>query len=126
IKLLLEHGADVNCPQNPNFYMASPLMLYMRSPQASEDILQDMLQRGANVNAQDPNNDTALMYAIDSQPASLNSQHLIELLFSHHANPNLKDLAGRTALSIAYRRGFSSSPRGRQIIQMLKQAGAKE
>ena len=53
-----------------------------------------LLDKGANVNAQNEDGATALMYAIDNVEKT-------RLLLDHKANPNLRSGQGRTALLIA-------------------------
>ena len=61
------------------------------------DILNILLQNGADVNAKDHDGRTALMLAASS-PDDVSS---VTLLLSHGADPALKDKDGRTALDYA-------------------------
>ncbi len=88
---------------------------------AGPRVLEAMLDKGADINAPDSNGDTVLMNAAVSGAISS-----VRLLLSHHANVTVKDLHGRSALSYAlYYARTHPSPTANQIIQLLRQAGAR-
>lgn len=124
VRLLLEYGANVN-PLLNNVWGCdrSPLMRTIESPSAGEDILEDILKRGANVNARDNGGRTPLMDAVMVTSAMRTRLADVQLLLRYHADPNLRDESGYTVLS-SVEKGASSERT--QLIQALKQAGAKE
>lgn len=71
----------------------------------------DSLNRGENVNQQDRNGKTALMYA-----AEIGHEDIVSLLLQRGANVNLKNNRGETALSLTKYNNI------RQILQPLADA----
>ncbi len=125
VKLLLTHGAAVNLQSKdegdtPLTACASGdlLMAYGKSHGVVDpgDILgltpvahprgtavaQMLLAAGANVSTTNYLQNTALTYAVAGHDRSL-----VCLLRAYHANPNVRDSKGETALSLAARRGYS-------------------
>ena len=70
--------------------------------QERADIVALLLSRGVNVNAQDKEAYTALMFA-----ANNDDTQFAETLLSNKANLNLRDCDGETAFSIALRNRFT-------------------
>jgi ankyrin repeat protein len=103
MKLLLEHGAD---PKIATDYNVTPLMVacgigwvegvtYEWSPQQSYDTVKFLLDRGADVNAQDTlDRRTALMGA-----AHKGRNDIIELLVQHGADLSMRDLGSRDSVN---------------------------
>ena len=81
-------------------------------------ILQAWLARGADINDQIGNGWTALKLA-----ANNGNIGQVRFLLVHHANVAIKDYDGQTVLDDI--RKFSSIPNYKQIIHMLRQAGAR-
>ena len=79
------------------------------------DMIEYFIQKGANVNAQDYYGHTALIEA-----TIIEDTMIIQYLIEHGADVNLKDNQGATALSVAQHYGY------RDVIDLLKKAGAKE
>lgn len=126
INLLLDHGANVN--PSPHFRQ-SPLMWAVMGPYVSEAVITRMVNQGADINAQNLIGQTPLMYAVQEERL-----RVVRLLIKHHANPNIKDSDGKTAIYYARVDAVSAKQHlynaninvNRQIVHMLKQAGAKE
>jgi ankyrin repeat protein len=118
IKLLLDHGVDVNSPTGNNGMTALMTATLVR-PKLS--MVKFLISHGANVNAQGKNGWTALMLA--SLAGDIN---IIKLLLSHGADVNIKSDEGDTALSIAETNKHINLVRYSEVIRLLKAAGAKK
>jgi ankyrin repeat protein len=90
VKLLLSRGADPNVvdgnKMGPLHHTTTPEIATM------------LLERGAELNRQDGNGRSALHWAIEQS-----NQPLFDLLVARKADPNLKQWAGDTALTLAHR-----------------------
>ncbi len=75
-----------------------------------------MLNKGAKVNEQDADGDTALIMA-----ASSGNEEVVKLLIAAGANVNIRNSDNETALSYAKEAGENAT-----IIKLLKDAGAKD
>lgn len=112
--LLVERGANVNATDITGW---TPLMLAVDDPAMTESLL----SKGANVNTRAYYGLTALMEAILSNTAKHADQvRSVRILLQHGAEVNIKTKGGVTPLQFAIGKGNPT------IIQMLKQAGAKE
>ncbi len=90
-----------------------------------QDILQALLEAGADPNRREVNGVTPLTMAIKSSSAAIARQDHIRLLLKHGADPDIKDIAGRTAIMHAifsHRSNYDDD--GLQAIQTLLAAGA--
>ncbi len=132
VRLLLEHGANVETQNNHGstpLHLAVQIMdkevvqllvenvtsinlrnnkgqtaLHRASRRGDTDIIRIILNHGADVDAVDKNGSTPLHLAISD--ADLRSaEQAIELLLKHGANINLRDNKGRTVLHIASKHG---------------------
>ena len=119
VETMLAHGANVDHRDNnmtPLAYAAAVGRLL---------IVRLLLEKGADVNAQNSEGWTPLMNAA----MTARDPECIRLLLAHQADPNIKDKKGLTALSHAKKpvRWVTVAQRKNCpiIIQMLKQAGAK-
>ncbi len=95
---LFEYGADPNQTDNGRL---PPLMAIARSDQFSSAtdrvaVAKLMIDKGANVNAKDPNGDTALHFAV-----AYHRPEMVELLLANKANVNVANKEGKTPLNIA-------------------------
>lgn len=93
VKILVEHGADVN---GPDRYHYTPLhvALWLRGGHAG--IVGLLLDKGAQINAKDNSGLTPLHNAVAAQYASI-----VDVLLSKGAHINAKDYEGRSPLHIA-------------------------
>ena len=111
VKLLLEHGADVNAPSW--YWGSSNLPLHTAAGKGDIEILQTLLKHGANVDAQTEDGVSAI------HSAARKGQHkaLSLLLFEYHANPSLSLVNGSLALHSAASHGYL------QCIELCLEAG---
>ena len=125
VQLLLEAGANPN--QSDLEDGKTPLMIthgWWR--ESAVKICSLLLEAGADVNARDGDKGkTVLMHnvGIPSKSDELfkeNCRKIVKALLESGADVNAKDNHGNTALTIARKEGH------KDIIQMLKEAGAKE
>jgi ankyrin repeat protein len=129
-KLLLDKGANFGMKKNDG---ATPLSfaqggkfteiinminqaadLINASSKGDAKAVQDLLNKGASINAQGEDGRTALMEAVYGGHAEV-----VQILLDKGANPNTKKNDGATALS------FAEGAKNQKIIEMLKQKGAK-
>lgn len=112
--LLLEAGAKVNAPNN---YGITPLMrAIQRQSLYGIDIVNFLLDKGADINAQTPTGETALTVASGN-----GYKDVVKLLINRGANVNIK--GGRsnvTPIKVARERGHED------IVTLLKNYGATE
>ena len=132
VRWLLQSGADVNVQDGTG---ATPLIIAAKS--GNNAMMKLLIEKGADVNANTFYiKQTALMIA--SHQVNMEA---IELLLAHSADINISDTHGQTALSEVYNaasryqyrpgtlaaRQLEQYEKRRQtIIQVLKNAGAKE
>ena len=147
VRELLNHGANINA-QNLNGFSALMKAANGEFGQGFEDTVRELLSRGANIKLKNHAGYTALMCAgsekielliktvaaSDTNPFAMPQNILNEMLIlatkegrgntvrellSRGANVNAEDGYGKTALKYATEKRFL------EIIQMLKNAGAK-
>lgn len=109
---LLAHGADVKVRDK---WRGATALYYADDPRS----IQTLVARGADINAQDAEGNTALMRrAMDGKPEA------VRVLLAAHARPNIKNKEGWTAMTMV-RANNSGGKNVRSVIRLLKQAGAK-
>jgi ankyrin repeat protein len=116
-ELLLRNGADPNQGE-------PPLLSIAIDSNASSELVRLILEKGANVNARERNGDTALSKAVGSS-----NPELVDILLKAKADPN-SEIRGSSAFTLA--ESMQTDPQesrrapNRQIIELLKKAGADE
>ena len=116
IKLLLSKGANVNI-KNHEFGM-TPLHLAVIIPfDCKTEIINLLLEHGADIDAVTNKGDTAIQYAANYFAA--NHSEIVKLLISKGANVNIQNAYGATLLHSASRKGDSS------LVKILLSNGAK-
>ncbi len=113
-QLLLQHGARVNAS---NELKETPL--HLAAKHGHEHISKLLLQHGADANNVKADGDSILITAIRKHEAVI-----VRQLLEHGANVHFRNKYGDTALKKAI--GLSNKETRTQIINLLKQYGAKE
>lgn len=124
---LLTAGADVNEPTAPvaatvhelsspkqaaPAHRQTPLMIAAR--EGGVDTVRFLIERRANIHAQDSNSTTALHIA--ARPWWRENVELLETLLAAGARRDVRDNRGRTPLDLAVQAGFEQSARALQIF----------
>ncbi|KAG1964051.1 kinase D-interacting substrate of 220 kDa B isoform X5 [Pimephales promelas] len=107
VKLLLEHGAKVNCSDK---YGTTPLIWAARK--GHYDCVMHLLENGADVDQEGANSMTALIVAVKG-----GYTEVVKELLKRNPNVNMTDKDGNTALMIAAKEGYT------EIVQDLLDAG---
>lgn len=114
VKECLDNGANVNM-QYKNYFGFHPPLMHAIDCKSSLEIQELLIERGADVNAKDIDDNTALKYAVDKN--ELNS---VKLLIKNGANVNAKiSYDNITFLDLATRRGYM------EIAELLIDNGAE-
>jgi len=108
VQLVLKQGASRTTISNA---------LYVASTTGRMQLLEALIEAGADVNVTDSNNTSALMRAAYSDYAEVAR---VQLLLSHGAGINVRDKNGDTALRVARRKGRTA------VVEWLVKAGATE
>ena len=120
-KVLLDGGAHIDSTAGPD--ALTPLMIASSQVSPGEgaiflpgstrpiDLARDLIQRGADVNAQSKSGVTALMIA-----AARNVAPMIGLLMQAGARADLKSAQGKTALEIAEQNGAEAAAKALKLI----------
>ena len=104
---LLNSGVDVNFQEGS--VGESPLMTASR--ESNNQMLNILLNEGADVNLLDKEGNNALIYAIPLQYGRYERKHklIVEKLLEHGINPNIKNNDGKSAYDIAMDFGHHSA-----------------
>ena len=117
VKELYANGVDVNAPAGFDSHLTAPA-LTLASGGGHLDTVKFLLERGADVNVRDGHwNGTPLMTAAWS-----GHEEIVRLLIAYGADVNAVNSEGASALSKA---SDERHPHPK-VIEILKQAGAKE
>lgn len=112
---LLDHGADPNFTAAPS---SSPLLACAdgcaQTYGATEQVVDLMIAKGADVNCRDTSGRSALQIAARWSP------EVVAALLEHGAKPNLRDNRGDSPLTTAY----NNWPADSKMINMLEEHGA--
>ncbi len=117
-------GVDVNGPDGSG---RTPLMLAADNEGfVPDDVMELLLNKGAQIDLQDPQGDTALIMA-----ARAGSMSGVEYLVSKGAAVNLKNKAGQTALTLARKihenkKLYNAKLVEDRVVETLLKAGARE
>jgi ankyrin repeat protein len=112
IRSLIKKGADVNATDESG---RTALMLAACGHTITCEIL---IKKGADVDFKDRDGRTALMFA-----AVTSQDNIAKMLIENGADVNAKDIYNMTALMLAEE---SKPPHYNRVVDLLKQAGAKE
>ncbi|AQN68665.1 ankyrin repeat protein [Saudi moumouvirus] len=113
IKLLIKYGADVNMPENENGW--TPLIIAcIRYTLNSYEIIEYLLNNGADINHKDIKGKTALFKTCELYLGS--RTYIVELLLRYNANPDIQDYDGNTALIITSRT-LNNNPNTKKLLE---------
>jgi hypothetical protein len=107
---LIEHGADMECQAG---WITGGTPLQDAAYEGRLEVGQCLLERGAVIDAQNKNGETALHYA-----AKGGYTQAVQLLLEHGADVNLRDKWGHTPSNLASSGGFQ------EIVELLSAQGA--
>jgi hypothetical protein len=111
VQLLLTYHADLDVRTSPNSYEETALMIAIKS--ARLNVVQVLLENGADLNVRDRLGNTALHHAAFQGMATI-----VRLLVKKGVYVNEIGHDGRTALHVAAQRG------NEVVVKILKEAGA--
>jgi hypothetical protein len=94
---LVRHGADLNAESRWGYRGDTPLAFAVRYGQLVAVRL--LIGAGADVNHPAANGETPLRNAFYGEP---NAVQIVQLLLAHGADPDIKDVQGKTAREISY------------------------
>ncbi|AGF84931.1 repeat protein [Moumouvirus goulette] len=113
IKLLVKYGADVNIPEYQNGW--TPLIIAcIRYTFNSHEIIEYLLNNGANINQKDSKGRTALFKTCELYLGS--RTHIVELLLKYGAYPDIQDEDKNTALIITSQT-LNNNPNTKKLLE---------
>jgi len=116
VKSLVAHGADVN--QKPTGIGGETPLIIAIVHGNNEEVIDFLLEHGADPNIKSHTGMTALMYAVGMGDSQSN---LVRKLVAAGADVNVKDKYGNSVLRYA-----KATPGATAIVEILKRAGAKD
>ena len=112
VQKLLEKGANPNIADSEGAY---PLSEAVVRSGANPQIVKRLLDGGANVNAQEANKATALIYAASNKQISAQTrQEIVKMLLDKGADKSIKDEKGKTALD------WAKQMKNEDLLEILK------
>jgi len=113
VKSCLEQGAGVNCQFKDDLYTPLHTACSSSSSNGSLEVLNLLLDRGADANACNKWRETPLLIA-----ANNGHRAAVEALLDHGADPSMCSEAGWSALTFAAHKGYH------EIVELLLESGA--
>lgn len=114
-QMLIDAGSDVDfVDQQGNsglLHISRPLHYRDYSPYFIIQLIEKLIQAGANLNTQNKDGLTALMATIEDDSIDKDNTHIVEKLLEAKADVNIQDTNGLTALMIAVLNGEVESVR---------------
>lgn len=111
--VLLDQGADINC-NNCNRKGQTPLMFAMEHPTSGStisELVRYLVEKGANLNTQDNDGSTAIMYGKGFSPYWSHAYQVLYLI-ENGAKTTIKNDSGNNILHYAYGVGYSAITSG--------------
>jgi len=101
---------------NNKIYNGNTHSLVEATRQGREELVRQILDNGANINSQDRNGMSSLMFA-----AKNGDTEMVRLLLNYNPDLNLNEFnTGNTAILLAKKNNH------REVVELLKKAGATE
>jgi ankyrin repeat protein len=118
VKLLLDHGADINSKDCGGQSVLSSAVIY----NSDESIVRLLLEHGADIHAKDYYGKSVLAGSVVQKSVSGGNISIVKLLLDHGAEVNSTDRFGDSALSDAVRQW----DRNQYIVRLLLAYGADQ
>jgi hypothetical protein len=113
VRRLLAAGAN----PNEGRFIGGATPIFFGLMHNNAEIVEAMIEKGADVKATDGSGSTTLMWAAYNERADT---RLVEKLLKLGVDPNTKNKKGETALEWAQKRGYTP------VVELLKKAGASD